>query len=308
MSNFKVSGFYDEVSDNLVEQLELIKEFGESYICPRQVNGKNIADFTIEQFKNEVKPLLDKYNVKISSIGSPLGKINLMDEEAHKKELVKLESLVEICKLTDCKYIRIFSYFPPSGKDIDSCHDMVVSKLKNLLSKVEGTDIILLHENEKEIYGDIPTRCIKLYESLNHPNFKLAYDASNYVQCSVDPDKAYDMVKDYTVYYHIKDCSSYKVEVPLGTGIANYQRILAELKDKGYDGFLTLEPHTKHYATFKIKTYLMPFARFIRKNDYLAFKMIDKAMGIKSLQKVTKKQVFEWQYNALKNMIIELEE
>ena len=40
MSNIKISGFYDEVSGDLKTQLETIKAYGESYLCPRKINGK----------------------------------------------------------------------------------------------------------------------------------------------------------------------------------------------------------------------------------------------------------------------------
>ncbi len=55
MSNIKISGFYDEVSSDLKTQLDTIKEYGESYLCPRKINGKNIADYTLEEFEKEVK-------------------------------------------------------------------------------------------------------------------------------------------------------------------------------------------------------------------------------------------------------------
>ena len=67
----KISGFYDEVSGDLKTQLELCKKLGEQYICPRIVNGKNIANYTLEEFEKDIKPMLDEYGVKFSSIGSP---------------------------------------------------------------------------------------------------------------------------------------------------------------------------------------------------------------------------------------------
>ena len=45
----KISGFYDEVSSDLKVQLELMKKLGERYICPRSVNGRNIADYTADR-------------------------------------------------------------------------------------------------------------------------------------------------------------------------------------------------------------------------------------------------------------------
>ena len=92
----KISGFYDEVSSDLETQCKLVKELGETYMCPRKVNGRNIASYTAEEFQREVKPTLDKYGVKFSSIGSPIGKIRWDDDDAYESQLRQLEELVKI--------------------------------------------------------------------------------------------------------------------------------------------------------------------------------------------------------------------
>lgn len=303
MSKFVISGFYDEAGTSLEKQLQLITQLGEEYLCPRSISGKNISSFTLESFNQEVLPMLNKYGVKISTIGSPYGKVALDNEEAIKGQLANLENTVEICKAIGCKYIRIFSFFPTKGKSIDSCHNEVVEKLKLFLDKVKGTDIILLHENEKHIYGDEPNRCIKLYKDINHPQFKLIYDASNYIQCGYDPVEAYELTKEYTVEYHIKDCAKTKVEVPLGMGEGNYQALLQDLHKRGYEGFLTLEPHTAKYALGKIPLYLLPFMGLFLKGWRKTFREIDKYIGVKAFKKVSIKDVFVIQYNNLKKML-----
>lgn len=303
MSKFIISGFYDEVSSSLTTQFGLIKELGEKYICPRTINGKNISSYTLETFNKEVLPELKQNNIEISTMGSPYGKININDEEKFCNQLLKLEETVKICKAIGCKYIRIFSFFMPKGEDYAKYHKDVIKKLRQMLVKVEGSDIILLHENEKHIYGDEPNRCIALYKELNHPNFKLIYDPSNYIQCGYDPINAYNLTKEYTVEYHIKDCAATKVEVPLGMGEAHYSEILSDLDKRGYEGFLTLEPHTAKYAKAKIPLYLLPFMGFALKGWRKTFRFIDKALNKGAFTKVSEREVFVIQYHNLKNML-----
>jgi sugar phosphate isomerase/epimerase len=167
MSKFIVSGFYDEVTPVWEEQLKLVKELKEEFICPRSVNGKNISDYTLERFKSEVLPLMEKYGVKISTIGSPYGKVGLNDEEGFQAQLNKLSETVKICKEIGCRYIRMFSFFVTS--EYEAAKPEVIKKLKLMLSKVEGSDIILLHENEKGIYGNAPDRCLALFMRLIIP-------------------------------------------------------------------------------------------------------------------------------------------
>ena len=95
MAKFTISGFYDEVSGDLNTQIAEIKKLGESYLCPRTVNGKSIADFTAEEFKRDIKPILDKEGIKFSSIGSPIGKVNI-DDEAGKRLSEELSGVRQI--------------------------------------------------------------------------------------------------------------------------------------------------------------------------------------------------------------------
>jgi len=300
-----ISGFYDEVNSNLDTQIALIKELKESYMCPRNINGKNIADYTAEEFENNILPILEKNAIKFSSIGSPIGKIDISDEEGFTKQKAQLTELIKIAQMTKCKYIRVFSFFY-GKKNPDDCFDMVVKKFGEFLSIAKGSGVKLMHENEKKIYGDIPERVIKLYNALKCEELTMCFDASNYVQCSVDPIDALMSLKEYTEYYHIKDCSKYMVEVPVGIGEGQYRKIISVLKQDNYEGFFTLEPHTLKYSLLKMPVYLFPFMPLIMNNYYKAFRQIDKAMKVGFFKNISRKQVFIWQYNNIKKIISEV--
>lgn len=308
MIKAKISGFYDEASFNLDEQIALIKKLGENYLCPRKVDGKSINQYTLEEFKEKVYPRLKDNAIKFSSIGSSLGKIKIDDEESYQAQLRQLEVLVEICKLMECKYIRIFSFFGCLS-DPDKYHDEVIKKLKGFLEVVKGTGITLLHENEKEIYGDIPERVLKIYNELKDEGLQLIYDSSNFIQCDCDPLEAYNLLKDYVVYYHIKDCDkSSKIEVPVSVGDGAYKEIFTDLAARNYEGFMTMEPHTAKYALLKIPVYLVSWLSFISVIAKMVktFRKIDKKLGKKMFEPVGRKEVFEIQHIYLKRLINEV--
>lgn len=303
-----ISGFYDEVSTSLDKQIELAKELGESYICPRSVDGKNIADYTYEEFMATVKPRLDKAGIKFSSIGSPIGKVGVEDEEGFNKQLTQLATLIKIAEAMECKYIRMFSFFIPEGKDPKDYRDIVMDKLKKFVALTEGTDVVLLHENEKEIYGDTYERCLDIYHTLDTPKLKLIFDASNYIQVGCDPNEAYLATRNYTVYYHMKDCDKEtRVEFPLGLGSTDYPAIFADLEARGYNGFMTLEPHTGKYAVGRKFMYFVPFASKLKPEFYTAFRKIDAKLGYGAFKRVTRKDMFVMQYKNLKKFISEAE-
>ena len=68
--------------------------------------------------------------------------------------------------------------------------------------------MILMHENEKDIYGDVLSRCVDLMQTLNSAHFKSAFDFANFVQCGEDTAKCWDALRPYIVYIHIKDAVS----------------------------------------------------------------------------------------------------
>lgn len=306
MLDVKISGFYDEVSRDLDVQIATIKEYGEAYLCPRHLDGKRITGYSAEDFKTQVKPRLDAAGIKFSSIGSPIGKVGIKDEQGFQNQLKQLANLVEICKIMDCKYIRIFSFNFHSDQKLEDYRDVVMTKLRKYVEVVEGTGITLLHENEKGIYGYSAENCVDIMKTINHPQLRLIHDASNFVQEKQDPLAAYHLMKDYVDYYHIKDCDwETGTETPVGYGDGKYAEIFADLSARNYSGFMTMEPHTFKYSMIRKPVVLIPFARYIFKNYYKGYRKLDKKLGKKLFDKVTAKDVFDMQYYGLKKLLEE---
>lgn len=245
MKDIFISGFADEISSNFDEQLRVVKELGMQYISLRSADGKNISEFSVEDVKSDLKPRLDQAGIKVSSLGSPIGKVGVEDEAGYQKQLSQLKTLCEICHLLECKYIRMFSFYIPVGENPDNYRDTVIEKLKAFTEIASEYDITLIHENEKDIYGDIGSRCVDIFNSVNSDHFKAVFDFANFVQCGEDPIKCWDMLQDEIVYIHIKDAVSHdKENVLCGTGEGRIPELLKRaIKEEGYKGFLTLEPH-----------------------------------------------------------------
>lgn len=73
MANLILSAFSDEYAESLQEQCAALNGFGIGYMEMRGVNGKNVSTLTKAEVA-EAKKVLADYGVKVSSIGSPLGK------------------------------------------------------------------------------------------------------------------------------------------------------------------------------------------------------------------------------------------
>lgn len=240
MAKFILTGFSDEIDEKITKQFEHLNKLSISYFEPRGIDGKNISDLE----DAEVSSLVDemkRYGIKVSSIGSPLGKIKITDDFA--PHLEKLERTIKTAKALGTKYIRMFSFYIPEGEHPANYRDEVIERLNEMTAIAAKNDIILLHENEKGIYGDIASRCKEILSEVNSPNLKAVFDPANFIQCGQDTLEAYELLKPYIVYMHIKDAKKDGSVVPAGYGEGNVEAILKMLYENGYEGFLSLEPH-----------------------------------------------------------------
>ncbi|MGL4653196.1 sugar phosphate isomerase/epimerase family protein [Cetobacterium sp.] len=240
-----VSGFVDEIDKSFIEELEIAKSLSMDYIELRSINGKNISDISLDEII-EIKKELEKRDLKVSSIASPIGKIRIEDD--FKNHLKKYEHLLNICEILNVKYMRIFSFFILKDEK-KKYENEVYSRLNIFLEKIKGKDIILLHENEKDIYGDDVQSCLKLIKNINNPQFKLIFDMANFVQVGEKALEAYEELKDYIEYFHLKDAKMFANDnVLIGTGDGDIKKILSKLYEENYSGFLSLEPHLTNFS------------------------------------------------------------
>ena len=241
MNTFTISGFSDEISEMIDVQFDHISSLGIKYFEPRNVDGTNIADLSDEQVKH-LKERMDKAGIKVSSIGSPIGKIKITDPfEPH---LEKLARVIEIAKALDTKYIRVFSYYIDKGDDLEKWHDEVIYRMKKMVELAEREGVILLHENEKDIWGELPEQCDRIIREVGSKSLRAVFDPANFIQAGAKPyPDAYALMKPHIEYMHIKDAQEDGHVVPAGYGIGGIENILADLKASGWSGFLSLEPH-----------------------------------------------------------------
>ncbi|MEN6313827.1 MAG: TIM barrel protein [Clostridiaceae bacterium] len=249
MGKFVLSAFADEIDPMLATQMDVLDQYGIKHIEMRGVNGKNLVHYSLEEVR-ELKRQLDARGFSISAVGSPIGKIKITDDFAPHLELFR--HTVQIAKILKTQYIRMFSFYIPEGKNPSLYRDEVMDRWSRFIKAAEGTGLTLLHENEKGIYGDTAERCLDLLETMNCSYMKAIFDPANFVQCDVKTyPEAFNMLKEHVVYMHIKD-ALYKDHsvVPSGFGDGRLKDILAELKNMGFMGFLSLEPHLADFAGF----------------------------------------------------------
>jgi sugar phosphate isomerase/epimerase len=242
---FTLSAFADEISPDPQEQIDVLEQCGIRHIELRSILRTNVLDLTDLQVA-EFKSLLDRHGFRLSAIGSPIGKIRI--DEPFEPHLQRFRRALELCKRFDTSNIRIFSYYLTEGGDWDDWRRDVLDRMWQKVELARKAGVRLVHENEHRIYGDSPERVHDLMETVleqvDGPHFGAVYDPANYVFCGYDPWQGWELTKQWTVHFHIKDwVAGEKHGRAAGEGQGRIPEVMAAAVARGYDGFATLEPH-----------------------------------------------------------------
>lgn len=241
----KISCFADEIDTHLNKQLSLLKELGLHYLEFRSAEHKNVAEYSLAEAEILMKKL-KQHAVAVSALGSPAGKILITDDfQPHFEQFQHLCALADIMETS---YIRIFSFYLPEGQESKKYRDEVFNRLDQMIAYAAKKNLILLHENEKGIFGSSISGCVDLMEHFYGEHFQSTFDFANFIECGQNTLEAYDALKSYISYIHIKDAvRSSGTIVTAGNGDGEIPAILKKLDKNGYTGFLSLEPHLVNF-------------------------------------------------------------
>lgn len=250
----RLSAFADEISPNLDEQIAILQREGIRYLDLRGVWNINVLDLSDAQIR-QVKQTLDTHGIGVAAIGSPIGKVAI--DSPFEATMQKLERAIQIAQALGTPFIRIFSFYPPAHAQTVSTsagtnRDEVMRRLRMMIERASAAGVTLLHENEKDIYGDTIARCVDLMQSCEDEHFRVAFDPANFIQCAQVPyPDAYEALRPWLTYVHVKDALADGSVVAADEGAGRWPELLQRLRDDGYNGFLSLEPHLAAAGQFQ---------------------------------------------------------
>ena len=161
MAHFIFSAFCDESGEATIGgQMAACQKNG---ITDMELRGfgkaLNINKLSVREAR-EMKEEIDREGMRVASVGSGYGKINIKEDFAPHFEAFK--NTVEVAKILDAKYIRIFSFYFSEGDSYEEYRDEVIRRVKAMTDYAVGEGLICCHENEKGIYGDNAERCLDI--------------------------------------------------------------------------------------------------------------------------------------------------
>jgi sugar phosphate isomerase/epimerase len=213
-----------------------------------------------------MKKMIDDHGLKVSAIGSPIGKVKL--DEPFEPHLDKFKHAVDLAMFLETPFIRMFSYYAPEGKNIDDYREQVMERMAAKVEVLSDVNVTMVHENEAHIYGHTAENCVDIVKTIDSPKLRLVYDPANFVwgeKLTNNVESCWPIMKPYVVHIHIKDWKLGAKDVGSipGEGDGQIKELLAELAGMNYDGCMTMEPHLQSGGQFGGSTGPELFSRAI---------------------------------------------
>ena len=240
--NWTLSAFADEAAPSGEAQIAALQRANLKFIDIRSIEGHNISALPTA-IALAVKPKLDEAGIGVQMLGSPLGKIDIADD--FDLDLQKLRHIGQVAPLLGCNAVRIFSYYNKNGASHAEWMAKSLSRLESLRAEAKNLGLVLFHENERHIFGDLGDDVAQI-AALRDDNFKLIFDFDNYNQSGEDVWATWQKLADQTDSFHLKDSTADNKHVPVGLGNGKIPEIIADAVKRGWSGPVAVEPHLTH--------------------------------------------------------------
>ena len=233
-----------------------------------------------------IRNLQKEYGLSVSSIGSPIGKVKLLDvDDGTNNRFVPFQDYLQkdvrrACDLAnqfDCKLIRGFSFYHPKGSDPYAHLPQAIDQIGQITRLCDSYGLTYGLEVEANLVGQTGKLLAQVHSAVAHPALVLVFDGANLVCQGMSTDEVFEeylAMKPGLGWIHIKDYKkpsnasshvdeeSLKAFVPANLGdsgheaifrdlMTNYPELVERLRARGIPGlFIDLEPHVKGGGQF----------------------------------------------------------
>jgi len=259
-SPFRVSVINDEISQDFGHVCEVAShEFGMGWIELRGMWKKNIVNLD-EKEVAEARSLIEKYQLRVTDIASPLFKTDWPGAPKSKYSEAKnfnaafdwkqqddvLERAIEMAKAFSTDRVRCFDFW--RLEDQAPYRAAINDKLREAAEKAAKKNIILVLENEHACNTATGAEAAKVLSAVQSPAFMLNWDPGNAVlQGEIPFPDGYKLLpKDRIGHCHCKDAVKKGAKydwAPMGGGLIDWAGQFRALKADGYRLAVSLETH-----------------------------------------------------------------
>ena len=257
------TGITDEAGNPLATQIRATQVLGWKHIEMRNVavpgfpNG-NVHDVPEAAFERVVAEIADA-GLAIVAFGSSIGNWASQITDPFEITLERVDRAIPRMQRLGAQFVRVMSYAvlkDEAGKDLpDQMEAERFRRLREIKARFDDAGLTLVHENCMNYGGMSISHALKTLEAV--PGLRWVFDTCNPIfnqdrdnpGHQQDPWAFYQAVKPAISHIHIKDGVYDKVKKDCnytlpGQGDGAVARIIGDVMASGYNGFLSIEPHT----------------------------------------------------------------
>jgi len=251
----KLTGFADEASRDLDQQIEATRAIGWDAISARMIGEHNLHELPEDEFERAAARL-EEAGIKVPELGSLIGNWGKSIDSDFDLTLAEIERAIPRMKRLGTKLVRIMSYAQNSWGE-DQQEQERFRRLREIVKRFDDAGLTALHENCMNWGGFSPEHTLRLVEEV--PGMKLIFDTANPISQRdrskpepfpwQDALEFWEKVRDHVAHIHVKDAryaadDGIEPEYTMpGEGDARLREILSDAKARGYDGWIAIEPH-----------------------------------------------------------------
>lgn len=248
--SFRYCGFADEARKDLDGQIEVIKKCGWSAIELRAMQPSHICELTDVEWEEARQKLADN-GITITGFGGQIANWSRPITSDFQKDVGELRRVAPRMNEVGCRFLRVMSYPNDTDNPLSDADwkREAFRRLKELTAMAEDLGVILAHENCSGYGSRGPLEYREMMDTVNSPAFRPIFDTGNNGLYDNDHEatwRYYEACRDDIVHVHIK-CAQPNAAGKLVTCYPDQDpmqaRVLSDLKARGYDGYLSIEPH-----------------------------------------------------------------
>jgi L-ribulose-5-phosphate 3-epimerase len=259
---FHLSVINDEITDDFGRACEIAaKDFSLRWIELRGMWNKNLTDLDEKELA-EARSLLEKYQLGVTDIASPLFKVDWpgapLSKSSPKRDQFHagfdfkqqdqlLERCIELAKVFQTDRIRCFDFWRLD--DQQPYRAAINDKLRTAAETCAKSHLILLLENEMSCNTATGEESAAVLQAIPNSNFMLNWDPGNAAALGTTPypDGYRLLPHDRIGHCHVKDVQRQlgkKYEwAPVGAGVVDWVGQFRALAKDGYHSAVSLETH-----------------------------------------------------------------
>jgi sugar phosphate isomerase/epimerase len=236
-----ISACSDEISLDLATALDVLTREQIQHVDLRRIWGRNVTLLDEEQVR-EAEALIAQRGFTVTAISTAVGKTQITDDFA--PEMTRFQRALDLARLFNAPYVRVFSFYC-ADDEAERYRPEALRRLRRMCELAASAGVVLAHENEEGGFcAWRPEECLAFHRELPE-NFRACFEPCSFTVMGYDAYRdALPLLRPYIAYWHVRDTTRGTTHYSVvGEGDVGWPQLLASLKESGYQGYLTLEPH-----------------------------------------------------------------